>query len=52
MRYALRSFAFVLVLLTVSICSSFADSVDDHIKDLKSSDPEVRAKAAFELGCS
>jgi hypothetical protein len=28
-----------------------ADSVDNHIKDLKSDNPEVRAKAAFELGC-
>jgi hypothetical protein len=30
----------------------FADSTDQHIKNLKSDDPEVRAKAAFDLGCS
>jgi hypothetical protein len=27
-------------------------STDQYIKDLRSSDPEVRANAAFELGCS
>ena len=29
-----------------------ADSTDQYIKDLKNDDPEVRAKAAFNLGCS
>lgn len=32
--------------------SVFADSTDQHIKNLKSDDPAVRAKAAFDLGCS
>lgn len=27
-------------------------STDQYIKDLKSTDPEIRANAAFELGCS
>lgn len=26
-------------------------SVDKYIQDLKSSDPDVRARAAYELGC-
>ncbi len=32
--------------------SVLADSTDQHIKNLKSDDPAVRAKAAFDLGCS
>jgi hypothetical protein len=27
------------------------ESVDKYIQDLKNSDPGVRAKAAYELGC-
>ncbi|HMK35630.1 MAG TPA: hypothetical protein VK463_11220 [Desulfomonilaceae bacterium] len=32
---------------------SWADDVstDKYIKDLKDSNPEIRAKAAYELGC-
>lgn len=29
-----------------------ADSTDQHIKNLKSDDPNIRARAAFALGCS
>lgn len=40
------------LLLAVMIGVSLAESpVDTHIKDLKSDNPEVRAKAAFDLGC-
>jgi len=41
------------LLLTVMIGVSLAadSSTDTYIKDLKSDNPEVRAKAAFELGC-
>jgi len=28
-----------------------ASSVDDHIKNLKNENAEIRAKAAYELGC-
>ncbi|MDQ1285842.1 MAG: hypothetical protein QG663_1266 [Thermodesulfobacteriota bacterium] len=47
----------VLLVLSMAIfffqpLHGFADSTDQHIKNLKSDDPEVRAKAAFELGCS
>jgi hypothetical protein len=43
----------VALLLTVMIGVSLAadSSTDTYIKDLKSDDPEVRAKAAYELGC-
>jgi hypothetical protein len=40
------------LLLAVMVGISFAaGSVDTHIKDLKSDNAEVRAKAAFDLGC-
>ncbi len=40
------------LLLAVMIGVSLAgDAIDNHIKDLKSDNPEVRAKAAFDLGC-
>jgi hypothetical protein len=43
----------VALLLTVMIGVSLASesSTDTYIKDLKSDNPEVRAKAAYELGC-
>ncbi len=43
----------VALLFTVMIGVSLASesSTDTYIKDLKSDKPEVRAKAAFELGC-
>jgi hypothetical protein len=43
----------VALLLTVMIGVSLAaeSSTDTHIKDLKSDNPEARAKAAYELGC-
>jgi hypothetical protein len=43
----------VALLLTVMIGVALASesSTDTYIKDLKSDNPEVRAKAAYELGC-
>jgi hypothetical protein len=44
----------VSVILVAAVAGiSWADdvSVDQHIKNLKDSNPEVRAKAAYELGC-
>jgi hypothetical protein len=43
----------VALLLTVNIGVSLASesSTDTYIKDLKSDNPEARAKAAYELGC-
>jgi hypothetical protein len=43
----------VALLLTVMIGVSLAaeSSTETYIKDLKSDNPEVRAKAAYELGC-
>jgi hypothetical protein len=52
----MKRFSFLIVL--VSVLSTFfaalvfASAIDTHIKNLKTSkDPEVRAKAAYELGC-
>ena len=28
-----------------------ASSIDDHIKNLKNENPDIRAKAAYRLGC-
>ncbi len=43
----------VALLLSVMVGSALAaeSAIDRHIKDLKSDKPEVRAKAAFDLGC-
>jgi hypothetical protein len=44
--------AAVLVFLAISGISAASDaSVDNHIRNLKSDNPEVRANAAHELGC-
>jgi len=48
-RFPLQA-AVALVLLTATLLWA-GDSIDKHIQDLKHSDPEVRAKAAYELGC-
>ncbi len=34
-----------------AVTLALASSIDTHIKNLKDKDPEVRAKAAYELGC-
>ncbi len=42
-----------LFLTGIFTVHAWADSsTDQYVKDLKSADPEVRANAAFELGCS
>ncbi|MBI5248887.1 MAG: hypothetical protein HY912_05280 [Desulfomonile tiedjei] len=44
--------AVILILAAMGGISAASDaSVDNHIRDLKSDNPEVRAKAAHELGC-
>ena len=49
-RFALLAVALLLtVLIGVSLAAD--SSTDNYIKDLKSDNPEVRAKAAYELGC-
>ncbi len=52
MRKALSLLGIGLLSFFMLVTNSLADSVDEHIKNLKNSDPEIRAKAAFELGCS
>jgi len=42
----------VLFLWLMALQAGADTSTDQYIKDLKSTDPEIRANAAFELGCS
>ncbi len=49
-----RFFVLVSVILVAAVAGlSWADdsSTDKYIKDLKDGSPEIRAKAAYELGC-
>jgi len=43
--------AAVLLFTLVGAAPAEESSIDVHIKDLKSQDPEIRANAAYELGC-
>ncbi|MCL5124733.1 MAG: hypothetical protein M1511_09610 [Deltaproteobacteria bacterium] len=52
MRIFSAFFAVLLFLCFVHPQLALCDSTDKHIQDLKSEDPDVRAKAAFDLGCS
>ncbi len=51
MAMVLRHTAIVALGALMIFSVAFAESVDEHIKNLKSDDPEIRAKAAYELGC-
>ncbi len=42
----------VVLALLIAIPVAWATSVDEHIAALKNSDPNVRANAAYELGCT
>jgi uncharacterized membrane protein len=49
-----RYFIFVILViffLGVGVLQTSAMDVDRYIKELKHSDPKVRANAAYELGC-
>jgi len=52
MRIFSAVFAIFLFLCFIHPQNVLADSTDQHIKNLKSNDLDVRAKAAFDLGCS
>lgn len=52
MKRVFKSLIICLSALILFAGSSLADSADEHIKNLKNPDPSIRAKAAFELGCS
>jgi len=41
----------ILAVLTVWVCTAVADTTDSYINQLKDPNPDVRAKAAFELSC-
>jgi hypothetical protein len=52
MTRIVRQLTALTVLCLLSVVVAVASSVDDYIKDLKSDNPDVRAKAAYELGCT
>jgi hypothetical protein len=41
----------IAVFVLVTAAMAFASSIDNYIQDLKSENADVRAKAAYELGC-
>ena len=49
-RTVFRAFASIIVLIAAPALV-FASSIDNYIQDLKNESPDVRAKAAYELGC-
>lgn len=51
MKQALSAVIFFMIGLAFAVCGAEDSSVDRYIKDLHSKDPEIRATAAFELGC-
>ncbi len=45
-------YATIIALLTlIAFSVAFANSVEEDIKNLKHEDADVRAKAAYDLGC-
>jgi hypothetical protein len=52
MRRHLCRAAVILACWLIGIAVVHAGSVDQYIQDLKSDNPEARAKAAYELGCT
>jgi len=51
MRRSAFATSVVLAVLTAWVCMATADTTDSYINQLKDSNPDVRAKAAFELSC-
>jgi hypothetical protein len=49
-RFVLAAAA-VLFVAAIGVAVAEESSIDTYIKDLKSEDADVRAKAAYELGC-
>lgn len=52
MRNFFKLITLLCCILFLNIGYANADSADEHIKNLKNPDATIRAKAAFELGCS
>ena len=52
MRRILGLSSILMLALLAVVPVVWASAVDKHIEELKNSDPEVRAKAAYELGCT
>ncbi|MBM3300411.1 MAG: hypothetical protein FJY85_10690 [Deltaproteobacteria bacterium] len=51
MKRSYVSFATAAALLLFTAGLGVASNIDKNIQDLKSQDPEVRAQAAYDLGC-
>ncbi len=52
MKKILRQLTALVIMCLLTVVVAMASSVDNYINDLKNQDPEVRAKAAYELGCT
>jgi hypothetical protein len=51
MRKVLRYATIIALVGLLAFSVALADSVEEHLKNLKHEDADVRAKAAYELGC-
>ncbi len=51
MRYFVFKVLAILFTSLLWLSVAAATSIDDHIKNLKNENPDIRAKAAYELGC-
>ena len=51
MKRSIVCLMLAFVFLGASALQALALDVDRYVKDLKSPDPKVRSKAAYELGC-
>jgi hypothetical protein len=49
-RYYIAILAAIILAAVSTACR--ANTTDQYIEDLKSTNPETRAQAAYELGCS
>jgi hypothetical protein len=51
MRKLFRYATIIALVALLAFSVALADSVEEHLKNLKHEDADVRAKAAYELGC-
>jgi len=51
MRCSTRAASVILLTLMAWVSGAWADTTDSYINQLKDPNPDVRAKAAFELSC-
>ncbi len=49
-EYFIALLAVIIIAAVSAVC--WPNTTDQYIEDLKSANPETRAQAAYELGCS